>query len=279
MTDKTLNSNELNLGSRVSVITGGTAGIGLAIAKSFFTHNSSVIITGRDKEKGEAALEHIKPLKTGHPEIDAQKQQAVFMKCDSGNHDEVKAVCENIINKFGKADILVLNAAMEHAEAINEVEPDTWQRMVDVNISGAFYFVRYLTTNMIQQGYGNIIMLSSVAKITGAGAGVHYPTTKAALGGLMARINYELLSKGIRSNMISPGMADTPMLRRKYPDTDEINKKLIGQIPVGRIAKPEEIANLALFLASDMSSYICGQDISIDGGRLYYRKPGATVKK
>jgi len=201
------------------------------------------------------------------------------MKCDSGNHDEVKAACENIIKKFGKADIVVLNAAMEHAEAINEVEPDTWQRMVDVNISGAFYFVRYLTSKMMEQGYGNIIILSSVAKITGAGAGVHYPTTKAALSGLMARINYELLSKGIRSNMISPGMADTPMLRKKYPDTEEINKKLIEQVPAGWIAKPEEIANLALFLASDMSSYICGQDILIDGGRLYYRRPGVTAKK
>ena len=279
MTDKTLNSNELDLKGRVSVITGGTAGIGLAIAKSFFTHDSSVIITGRDKEKGEAALEQIISLKTGYREISAQKQQAVFMQCDSGNHDEVKAACENIIKKFGKADILVLNAAMEHAEAINEVEPKTWQRMVDVNISGAFYFVRYLTSKMMEQGYGNIIMLSSVAKITGAGAGVHYPTTKAALSGLMARINYELLSKGIRSNMISPGMADTPMLRKKYPDTEEINKKLIEQVPAGWIAKPEEIANLALFLASDMSSYICGQDILIDGGRLYYRRPGVSAKK
>ena len=272
------NINELDLTGKVSVITGGTSGIGLAIAKSFFAHNSSVIITGRDKKRGKSALEQVKSQVIRCPE-NVCGPKAVYMKCDSGNHDEVKQTCENILKKFSKADILVLNAAIEFAEAINEVDPKTWQRMIDVNINGAFYFVRYLTGPMIEQSYGNIILLSSVAKITGAGAGVHYPTTKAALSGLMARINYELLSKGVRSNMISPGIADTPMLRKKYPDTEEVNSKLVDQVPMGRIAKPEEIANLALFLASDISSYICGQDILIDGGRLYYRRPGITLKK
>ena len=275
MKETELNISELDLGGKISVITGGTSGIGLAIAKSFFAHNSSVVIIGRGEEKGLEALKQI----TASGDVIEDSRKVIFLKCDAGNHDEVKKTCEKILDRFGKADILVLNAAAEFSEAINEVSPEIWQKMIDVNLSGSFYFVRYLSGSMIAQNKGNIILLSSVAKTTGAGAGVHYPATKAALSGLMSRINYELLPRGIRSNMISPGVADTPMLRRKYPDTDEINKKLIEQIPMGRIAKPQDIANLALFLASDMSSYICGQDILIDGGRLYYRRPVITARK
>ncbi len=275
MKETELNISELDLGGKISVITGGTSGIGLAIAKSFFAHNSSVVIIGRGEEKGLEALKQI----TASGDVIEGSRKVIFFKCDAGNHDEVKKTCEKILDRFGKADILVLNAAAEFSEAINEVSPEIWQKMIDVNLSGSFYFVRYLSGSMIAQNKGNIILLSSVAKTTGAGAGVHYPATKAALSGLMSRINYELLPRGIRSNMISPGVADTPMLRRKYPDTDEINKKLVEQIPMGRIAKPQDIANLALFLASDMSSYICGQDILIDGGRLYYRRPVITARK
>ena len=202
-----------------------------------------------------------------------------FIKCDVGLREDVKSACEKVLNDLKKVDILVLNAGMEFTEAITEVDPENWQRMLDVNVSGAFYFIRYLADSMIANKTGNIIILSSVAATTGAGGGIHYPVTKAALKGLMARINYELLSKGIRANIISPGMVDTPMLRRKYPDNDEVNAKLCQQVPMGRIGAPGDIANLALFLASDLSSYICGQDIIVDGGRLYYRRPPITPQK
>jgi len=289
------NIKELDLNGKVSVITGGTSGIGLAIAKSFFMHNSIIVIIGRHEEIGFKAVKQITTVDSAitgkknskqkdadesisekaneeNPSID-RIRKVVFFKCDVGNHDEVRNTCEKILSNFGRADILVLNAGIEFPEAINEVKPEIWQKMLDVNLSGAFYFVRYLSSSMIEQASGNVIILSSVAAKTGAGAGVHYAITKSALNGLMARINYELLPKGIRSNIISPGMVDTPMLRRKYPDTDEINKKLVEEIPIARLAKPEDIAKLALFLASDMSSYICGQNILIDGGRLFYKRP------
>ena len=131
-------------------------------------------------------------------------------------------------------------------------------------------------SSMLENKKGNIIVIGSVVSRTGAGGGMHYAASKTALIGIVNRINYELLSKGIRANMISPGVIDTPMLRKKYPDTPEVNKKIIESIPFGRIGLPGDIADLALFLASDMSEYICGQDILVDGGRLLYRKP---VKK
>jgi 3-oxoacyl-[acyl-carrier protein] reductase len=126
---------------------------------------------------------------------------------------------------------------------------------------------------MLANRKGNIIVIGSVVSHTGAGGGMHYAVSKSALKGIMNRINYEFLGKGIRSNMISPGVIDTPMLRKKYPDKLEVNKKIIERIPSGRIGLPEDVAAAALFLASDETEYICGQDILVDGGRLYYYRP------
>jgi 3-oxoacyl-[acyl-carrier protein] reductase len=253
---------ELDLNSKVAVITGGTAGIGLAIAGIFYEHNCDVAIIGRDTKKGNDAAREILNRNVGVnlPARPKGASKLAFIKCDVGLRADVKSACEKVLSDFKKVDILVLNAGMEFTEAITEIDPEHWQRMLDVNVSGAFYFIRYLAA-------------------TGAGGGIHYPVTKAALKGLMARINYELLPKGIRANIISPGMVDTPMLRRKYPDNDEVNAKLCQQVPMGRIGAPGDIANLALFLASDLSSYICGQDILVDGGRLYYRRPPITPVK
>lgn len=286
---------ELDLSNNVSVITGGTSGIGCAIAESFFQHNSDVVIIGRDAVRGERAVINISDKdrkkknlikqKTTYPKSNDmigptvnKENRILFLPCDIGNRDEIKNICSEILKEFKKVDILVLNAGIEFTESIIEVKPEHWQKMLDVNISGAFYFFRYLADSMITNNKGNVIILSSTATRTGAGGGIHYATTKAALNGMMARINYELLSKGIRANIISPGIVDTPMLRKKYPDNEEINKKLCEQVPMGKIARPEDIANLALFLASDMSDYICGQDIIIDGGRLYYKRPPITVQ-
>jgi len=272
---------EMDLKNKVAVITGGTAGIGLAISKMFYEHGSDVVIIGRDNKKGESAAREIlnENIAGNFSTQSAAANRVAFVRCDVGLREDVKSACEKVLSNFKKVDILVLNAGIEFTEAINEIDPEHWQRMLDVNVSGAFYFIRYLADSMIANKTGNIIILSSVAATTGAGGGIHYPVTKAALKGLMARINYELLPKGIRANIISPGMVDTPMLRKKYPDNDEVNAKLCQQVPMGRIGAPGYIANLALFLASDLSSYICWQDILVDGGMLYYRRPPITPQK
>jgi NAD(P)-dependent dehydrogenase (short-subunit alcohol dehydrogenase family) len=126
---------------------------------------------------------------------------------------------------------------------------------------------------MIENKKGSIILISSAVTINGGGGGIAYAASKAALNGISSKLNYELLPKGIRANIISPGVIDTPMFRKKNPDKPEVNEKLISQIPARRIGRPDDIANMALFLASDCSSFICGQDIVIDGGRTVYRNP------
>lgn len=255
----------LDLTGKISVVTGGTSGIGFEIANTFCMYGSKTAIIGRDADKGKAAQLSINK--------NCRNNFCSFYKCDVGNAERVKKTCKDIISKFGRVDILVLNASTEFTEAINEIPLENWQKVMDVNVSGVFYFIRFLVDSMIENGMGNIIIIGSVASYTGAGGGMHYTTSKAAIRGISARINYELLSRGIRANVISPGVIDTPMLRKKYPDNEETNRILSSQVPLGRIGKPSDVANLALFLASDMSEYICGQDIIIDGGRMLYRRP------
>ena len=260
----------LDLSGKIAVITGGTSGIGFAIARTFCTHKCRTVIVGRDIKKGKESENKINDAcikKTG------KENMCNFYQCDVGNSEDAKGTCEKISKEFGRVDILVLNPAMEFEEPINEIKLENWQRVFDVNVNGVFYFIRFLINPMLKNKKGNIIIIGSVVSHTGAGGGMHYAASKTALIGIVNRINYELLSKGIRANMISPGVIDTPMLRKKYPDTPEINRKIIENIPFGRIGLPDDIADLALFLASDMSEYICGQDILVDGGRLFYRRP------
>jgi 3-oxoacyl-[acyl-carrier protein] reductase len=257
---------DFDLTDKISVVTGGTSGIGFEIARNFCMQGSKTTIIGRDAAKGKAAEISINES--------CGNSYCFFNKCDVGNAKDVEKTCKDILSKHKRVDILVLNASIEFTEPINNIKLENWQKVMDVNISGVFYFLRFLIDSMIKNNFGNIIIIGSVAANTGAGGGMHYATSKAALKGISARINYELLSKGIKANIISPGVIDTPMLRKKYPDNKETNEMLSSQIPFGRIGKPTDIANLALFLASDISEYICGQDIIVDGGRMLYRNPG-----
>ena len=256
--------DELNLSGKVSVITGATKGIGKAIAEAFAAHGSKVAIIGRDKKRGK---EVSKLISVKH------NTDCIFYSCDVGIHKEVKYTCQKILDKFKKADILVCNAGWTISAHINEMEIDVWNKAIAVNLNGAFYFIRYLIGPMLRQKKGNIIIIGSSTTLNGGGGGVHYAASKAGLIGLVKGLSYELLPKGIRANLITPALIDTPLLRKRYPNTEEVNKMLISQLPLGRIGKPSDIANIALFLASDMSEYIVGQEIIADGGRILYKHP------
>lgn len=257
-----------DLSGKTSVITGGTSGIGFAIARLFCANGCRSVILGRDENKGKDAESRI------NKEINKNTTNiCTFYKCDVSDVELVRTTCDKVLEKFGRVDILVLGAGTEFEEPINKIKLKNWQRVFEVNVNGAFYFVRFLIDSMLDNKKGNVIVIGSVVSNTGAGGGMHYAASKSALKGIVNRINYEYLSKGIRSNMISPGVIDTPMLRKKYPDRPDVNKKIIERIPFGRIGLPEDIAVTALFLASDSTEYICGQDILVDGGRFLYYRP------
>ena len=259
--------NDLDLSDKVSVITGATKGIGKAVAEAFARHGSKVAIIGRNKERGEEAS---RLIRTKH------NTDCIFYGCDVSTHKEVKDTCKKILNRFKKVDILVCNAGWTVNMRINEMKIDIWDKAIAVNLSGAFYFIRFLIDSMLKQKKGSIIIIGSSATLNGGGGGVHYAASKAGLLGIVKGLSYELLPKGIRANLITPALIDTPMLRERYPDTKEVNKMLAEQLPIGRIGRPSDIANIALFLASDMSEYIVGQEIIADGGRILYKHPAGS---
>jgi 3-oxoacyl-[acyl-carrier protein] reductase len=177
------------------------------------------------------------------------------------------------MDEYGRIDIIVYAAGYSSFSEFVDLADIEWERSMAVNLYGAFYFIQESIPDMLSRQKGNIIIIGSTTTINGSGGGAHYAVSKTGLLGILKSLTYDLLPRGIRINMVSPGVVDTKMLRIRYPDTPEVNKKITEGIPLGRMAKPVDIANVVLFLASDLSEYICGQEIITDGGRIIYRRP------
>ncbi len=256
---------EFDLTDKIAIITGGAHGIGKAITQKLSLHGAKTILVDIHDEEGFASTEEIN--------TSCESKRCAFMHCDVTDFDSVKALCDEVIASYGKIDILVYNAGWTAAHPLKDMELAVWHKGMDINLNGAFYFSRCCVNNMIENKKGNMIFVGSSTTWTGSGGGVHYSASKSGIIGLVKGLSYELLSKGIRANYITPAVIDTPLLRNRYPDNEETNEMLARQIPVGRIGKPEDIANVALFLASDESSYICGNEIVADGGRILYQHP------
>lgn len=258
---------KFDLSGKTAVITGGTKGIGLGIAKALAKNGAGVSLVGRDLKSGKKALSEVENI---------SNKKAAFYRCDVGEYEQVSRTCKLILKDFEKVDILVCNAGWTIKMPLERMDIEVWEKAIAINLNGVFYFIRSLINQMLENNYGNIIIVGSSVTWNGAGGGLHYPATKSALTGIVKGLSYELLPRGIRANIITPALIDTPMLRERYPDDDKTNKMLSAQVPLGRIGKPEDIGNLALFLASDESGYIAGQEIVADGGRILYKHPAGS---
>jgi 3-oxoacyl-[acyl-carrier protein] reductase len=254
---------DLDQSNRVTVITGGSSGIGRQISLTFAEHGSDIAILDMN-ESGEKVVSEIKR---------DYKREAAFFNCDITDFLKVQTACDLIIKKFKKIDNLILAAGYSSKAEIEELSIEEWKKSIDINVNGLFYVVKCMIEQMLQQKKANIILIGSGTVVTGSGGGIHYSTSKVAQYGFLKGLSYELLSRGIRTNIITPHIIDTPMLRKRYPDTPEVNARLAERTPIGRIGLPSDIANIALFLASEESGYICGSEIVADGGALYYLNP------
>lgn len=253
---------ENNLTGRTTIISGGASGIGRQVALTFAEHGSDIAILDINEVEGNKVVSEIK---------EKYKTRAIFFPCDISDYGMVKASCDKIIKEFKKIDNLVCTAGYGSKAPLEDMDISEWKRSVNININGPFYIVRSLINNMLENKKANIILIGSATVLSGSGGGVHYSTTKVAQYGLMKGLSYEFLSRGIRTNIVTPHLIDTPMLRKRYPDTPENNRMLGTRTPIGRIGKPEDIASAVLFLASDESGYICGTEILADGGAIYYK--------
>lgn len=243
-----------NLNGKIVLVTGGSKGIGEKIVEKFaqcgcniaFTYNSSEENAKKIADK--VALDNIK-VKT--------------YKMDVTNREEIKNIINDVINDFGGIDILVNNAGITADAYLMLMSDEKWDNVINTNLGSVYYASKCVLPNMIRRKGGAIINVSSVAGIIGVAGQTNYSATKSAIIGFTKSLSKEIAGKNIRVNAVAPGYIETEMLGKV---NENIRKNFQSQVPLKRLGKPEDIANVVAFLASDNSSYITGQTIVVDGG-------------
>jgi dehydrogenase/reductase SDR family member 4 len=243
------------LNNKVALVTGASRGIGRSIAESFVREGARVVICGRNQ----ATLDEV---------AKEMGSQAVPIACHVGRPDDLKRMVETALESLGRIDILVNNAGTNVAQGpCLDVDDGKFDKMIEVNLKSAFRLIKLAAPGMCERGSGSIINMASVSGLRPQLHGLLYSATKAALIMMTEVYALELGSKGVRVNAISPGLIQTA-LSEYYWEDDERNVDRFSKQPVARIGQPHEVAEVALFLASDSSSYITGQNIVVDGGFL-----------
>ncbi|MEM3793990.1 MAG: glucose 1-dehydrogenase [Candidatus Bathyarchaeia archaeon] len=252
------------LKGRVAIVTGSSRGIGRAIALEFAKEGARVCVNYvASEDKARAVLN----------EIRAYGSEAIIVKADISKPDDARKLIEAAVNAFGTIDILVNNAAIMYYGSIMDMKDEEFDRMIDVNVKGTIYCCREAVKYMVMKRYGKIINIASTAAIGTASQGTTlYALTKAAIIALTKRLAFEFGEYGINVNAIAPSFVPTDMFVQGKSEEElrEILEKRKATISLRRIASPEDIAKVAVFLASDESSYITGQVIVVDGGRIDY---------
>jgi glucose 1-dehydrogenase len=257
------NYNSNNNERRVAVITGSSKGIGKAIAMEFANAGYSVIINARNEEELKQAAEDMSNSVK-------HRERIVPIPGDISQEPVCISLIESVIKQFGRIDVLVNNAGIGgESKKIHELTEKDWDEVIDVNLKGAFLCTREAVKNMVKKGGNNnnysIINISSVHEQTPQPESAPYSASKGGMQMLTKTIALELADRGIRVNGIAPGAIATDMNKEVLENQEEKEKKEQG-IPVHRIGQPEEIAKVALFLASEDASYVAGTTIYVDGG-------------
>lgn len=242
------------LEGKVALVTGAARGIGKAICLKFASEGADIAFT--DLVINEAAEETVK-------EIEAFGHKVRAYASNAADFAQTEEVVNTVLADFGHIDILVNNAGITKDGLMLRMSEAQWDAVINVNLKSAFNFIHALTPVMMRQKGGSIINMSSVVGMHGNAAQCNYSASKAGLIGLAKSIGQEMGRKGIRANAIAPGFIDTPMTQALPED---VRKKWIDAIPLHRGGTVEDIANVATFLASDLSSYVTGQVIQVDGG-------------
>lgn len=250
---------DLGLKGKIAVVTGANKGIGKAIAKTLATEGSTVIINGYQRSLTEETTRELRGLN-----LNVEGYTA-----DVSNEKLVKKMVNYISMKYGRLDILVNNAGIPGSgKSICDVQFEDWKKIININLSSAFFCIKHAAPVMKKNNYGRIVNISSIFAFSGGIPGIpDYVSSKAGLIGLTKNAALELGKWGITVNTVLPGFIKTDML--SYLHESEL-KALAKQIPVRRIGTPQDVANLVCFLVSELSSYINGAVIHIDGGRTEY---------
>jgi NAD(P)-dependent dehydrogenase (short-subunit alcohol dehydrogenase family) len=243
--------------NKVVLITGALTGIGRATAIAFAEAGHQVVVSGRRDEAGEALAS----------ELRAQGARAEFVRADVRFEEEVRHLVDRAVELFGRLDVAVNNAGTEGvASPISEQDAQSYAGIFDTNVLGTLLSLKHEMRVMMAQGSGSIVNISSVRGHIGALNGSVYGASKHAVEGLTKCAALEGAPHGVRVNAVAPGPIDTEMLERFTGGNDEVKASLGATVPLGRVGRPEEMADLILFLSSSGSSYVTGQILTADGG-------------
>ncbi len=248
-----MNKNEFN--GKVALVTGAAGGIGEAIAVSFSQKGAQVVVADIDEENGKSVVEHIK----------AEGGEAIFLRVDVSDPDDVKRMVADTVEAFGRLDCAVNNAGIGGAQAVTgEYEIDDWELVIDINLNGVFYCMRYEIPQMLEQGKGAIVNISSILGTDAFEQTSAYTASKHGVVGLTKTAALEYAQEGIRVNSVGPAFIKTPMVLEGFDD-DEI-EGLMALHAMGRLGEPQEVADLVTFLCSDQASFMTGGYYLVDGG-------------
>ena len=249
----------MNLKEKVAIVTGSGAGIGKCIAEIFAKEGAKVVGASLEAEAGQAIVDNI--VKRGG--------DAYYLQCDISVEEDVKKMIVETINKYGRIDVLVNNAGVNFVKAFEETEPTDWDRVINTDLRGTYLCSRQVILEMLKTGGGAIVNISSVHSVASLPSAGPYDAAKWGMVGLTKALAVEYASRGIRVNALSPGLIDTQIwtdIKKAAPDLEECLAFWKSNIPIGRVGTPEEVADVAVFLASDKSAYITGSNIIADGG-------------
>lgn len=242
------------LKDKVAIVTGGTSGIGRATAVAFAKQGAKVAILGTHEERGNEVCQELGPSGT-------------FYQADVSNLKQIQATVKQILEHYGQIDILVNNAGITKDQLLIKMSEEDWDQVMDINVKSCYNLSHSCVRSMMRNRSGKIINVSSVVGLTGNAGQVNYAASKAAMIGFTKALAKELASRNIQVNCIAPGFIETRMTENLTEAQKEI---LLSQIPMGRMGKSEDVADLALFLASDKSNYLTGVVIPVDGGMVMY---------
>lgn len=246
----------MNLKGKVAIVTGSSRGIGWAIAQNMASYGANLVLTARNQAQLDDRAADLK---------NRFGVDAIGVQCDVGNSESVAGVVNKAQETFGQIDILVNNAGITKDNLLMRMTEEDWSSVIQTNLNAVFFFTKQVIRPMMKQKAGRIINVASVVGLMGNPGQANYAASKGGVIAFTKTIAKEYGSKGILCNAIAPGFIDTDMLDALPKDYLD---NIIGQIPAKRLGKPEEIANVVSFLASDLSTYITGQVVQVDGGIL-----------
>ena len=244
-----------SLTDKVAIVTGASRGIGKVIAQVFANAGAHVVCVARSEDA----------IKSLADEINTNGGSASHVACDISDGDAFSSMISGTAKEKRKLDILVNNAGITQDNLLMRMKEEQWDTVLNINLKGAFHGMKAAVRPMMKNRSGRIINITSIVGLTGNPGQANYAASKAGLIGLSQSVAKEVATRGITVNCIAPGWIGTDMTDEL---SEEVEEEFLSRIPANRIGSPEDIAHAALFLASDEASYITGQTITVDGGRV-----------